>query len=146
MQRTPDTAADTGEDATSSVILVHPRAENDSAMAGMPSFGPNYSTDHWLMLGGIFCFASIGGLAALLRSGQRITWKQTISALLNSGMMGLIVATILWKRFAGEDLYLLVGVSVMAGFGGSTIIDFAMRVLKEKASRFFGISPDDPKD
>jgi hypothetical protein len=98
---------------------------------------PPYSNEHWILFAGIFVFASVGGLAALLREGADITWRETFSALLNSGMMGCIVAMILWNRFQGDDLFLLIGISALSGFGGSTIVDFAIKALKKRAAKFF---------
>jgi len=105
-----------------------------------------YSTDHWVFFCGIFLFASLGGLAALLRSGQSITWVQIVSAILNSGIMGFIVALVLWSRFAGQDIYLLIGISAMAGFGGTTVVDFSIKVLKKKASVLLGVDVEEEQE
>lgn len=76
--------------------------------------------------------ASLGGLAALLRSGQNITPRQLFSALLNSGLVGLIIALLLWSRYGGKDPYLLFGVSALAGFGGATTIDLIQQYVRKK--------------
>lgn len=86
----------------------------------------------WLLFGGVFVVASLGGLAALLRSGQDITLRQIFSALLNSGFVGLIIALVLWSRYGGKDPYLLLGVSILAGFGGATTIDMIFQYVRRK--------------
>lgn len=91
----------------------------------------------WLLFGGVFVVASLGGLAALLRSGQDITRRQVCSALLNSGMLGLIIAMSLWSRYGGKDPYLLLAVSVLAGFGGATTIDLLLQYTRKK----LGLTP-----
>lgn len=90
----------------------------------------------WLLFGGVFIVASLGGLAALLRSGQDITRRQVASALLNSGLVGVIIALILWGRYGAEDPFLLFGVSILAGFGGATTIDLLVQYVCKK----FGLS------
>lgn len=90
----------------------------------------------WLLFGGVFLVASLGGLAALLRSGQDITRRQVASALLNSGLVGVIIALTLWSRYGANDPFLLFGVSILAGFGGATTIDLLVQYVCKK----FGLS------
>ncbi len=85
----------------------------------------------WLLFGGIFFVASIGGLAALLRSGQELTKRQIASALLNSGILGLIIALFMYRRYGGEDPHLLFAVSTLAGFGGATAVDMAVQYFRK---------------
>jgi hypothetical protein len=86
----------------------------------------------WLLFGGVFIVASLGGLAALLRSGQELTPRQIFSALLNSGMVGVIIATMLWSRYGAGDPFLLFSVSILAGFGGATTIDLLFQYTRKK--------------
>ena len=90
------------------------------------------SVSPWLLIGGVFVVASLGGLAALLRSGQQLTPRQIFSALLNSGLLGIIIAMSLWKRYGAEDPFLLFGVSILAGFGGATTIDLITQYVRRK--------------
>lgn len=90
------------------------------------------SPEHWMLFFGIFLFSSVGGLASLLREGETLTARQVLSAALNSGLAGMACALILWKRFHGEDLHLLLGISVLAGFGGTTLLDFLVQIAKER--------------
>jgi hypothetical protein len=77
--------------------------------------------------------SSLGGLAALLRAGKvrSLTKRLVISAILNSGLFGLIVGLLLWDSYKDKNMALLIGVSALAGFGGSTLIEFAFQVLRQ---------------
>lgn len=77
----------------------------------------------WILFGGIFLVASLGGLAALLRSDKPIGPRHVWSALLNSGIAGLIIAFLMWRKFGQDDLFFLIGVSILAGFGGASAVD-----------------------
>ena len=86
----------------------------------------------WLMFGGVFLVASIGGLAALLRGGQEISWRQVWSALLNSGLVGLVIGSVMWSRFGGADPFLIFGVAALAGLGGATTLDLMLQFARRK--------------
>lgn len=78
-----------------------------------------------------FSISSVGGLAALLRSKQQISMRKAISATLYSGMIGLTIALLWYNYFDGQDhLYFLLGVSCLAGVGGTTVLDFIIQMLK----------------
>jgi len=93
-----------------------------------------------ILFGGIFLIASVGGLAALLRSGQALSKRLVISAFLNSGLMGLVIALILWENFNGQKPHLIIGVSVLAGLGGMTTFDLVLQWIRKR----FGL--DKPKE
>ena len=95
-----------------------------------------------------FSLSSLGGLAALLRSGKPITTRTIVSAVLYSGLTGLIIGLIWYNYFSGRDnIYFLVGVSGLAGLGGTTLLDFTLQVLS-KGGVNITIAPkaDDTKD
>lgn len=89
--------------------------------------------------GAVFTLASLGGLAALLRSGKKLTVRSVGSAMLNGGLIGLIIALVWWHRYGGADLYFLVGVSALAGFGGAETIRLAVLWGQKK----LGLETDD---
>lgn len=93
-----------------------------------------------------FGIASVGGLAALLRSNKPITWRTVLSATLYSGMFGLVIALLWYNYFDGQgNIYFLLGVSGLAGIGGTTVLDFLITTLK-KGGIHIAISPgDEPK-
>lgn len=94
-----------------------------------------------------FSIASLGGLAALLRSERELTWRSTISAILYSGVMGVIIALLWYNYFDGKgNLYFLLAVSGLAGIGGTTAVDFVIQVIK-KGGVHISINPgDQPRD
>jgi hypothetical protein len=86
----------------------------------------------WILFGGIFVVASLGGIAALLRSGQDITGRLVLSAFLNSGLVGLIVGLLMWSSYSGKDPYLIFGVSALAGLGGAATLEVLFQLAKKK--------------
>lgn len=79
--------------------------------------------------------SSFAGLAELLRSGRPITTRAVLSAMLNSGLIGLAIGLVWYHKFLGDgNVYFLVGVCVLAGLGGATFIDFAISSF----TRWFG--------
>jgi hypothetical protein len=80
-----------------------------------------------------FGTSSLAGLAALLRSGQTISIRSLLSAWLNSGLLGLAIAFIWYNYFEGDqNPWFLLGVSILAGLGGYTVIDFVITLLVSK--------------
>ena len=73
--------------------------------------------------------ASLAGLAALLRSGKPLTTRAVVSAVLNSGIMGFVIAALWYSYFQGNT-YFLIGLSALAGLGGTTLVDFCIQILK----------------
>jgi hypothetical protein len=76
-----------------------------------------------------FVISSFAGLASLLRSGKELRLRSVLSAMLNSGLLGLAIA-FLWYNYWRENLWFLIGVSLMAGLGGMTMLDFCLMVLR----------------
>lgn len=82
------------------------------------------------LFGGIFVAASFAGLAALLRSKQKVSARAVVSAMLNSGFIGTVIGLIWYSQYKDTNLFFLVGVSILAGLGGSTTIDFVLQVAR----------------
>lgn len=78
-----------------------------------------------------FLGASFAGLATQLRSGKELSRRAIAAAMLNSGLIGAIIALLGYRAFA-EDLPYLMGMSLLAGIGGATILDFALQLLKRR--------------
>jgi len=101
--------------------------------------------EHHILFSLIFAGGSIGGLSALLRSNKRLTLRSVTSAMLNSGIMSLVISLIWWNNYRETNLYFLVGVSILAGLGGATTLDFAVLYVRKR----LGIQGSDeakPKD
>lgn len=76
--------------------------------------------------------SSFGGLAALLRSDKSVNFRSVLSATLYSGLMGLIIALCWYNWFDGDgNTYFLLGISGLAGIGGTTVIDFILQAVKK---------------
>jgi hypothetical protein len=79
-----------------------------------------------------FVIAGLGGLAALLRSARELSWRNALSALLSSGLMGLTIALLWYNYFEGkQNIYFLLGLCGLAGLGGVTVIDFILKIAKK---------------
>lgn len=79
-----------------------------------------------------FGIASFAGLAALLRSGKKLTWLAVFAAMLNAGLIGLAICLLWYTKFRSEDnIYFLIGVCALAGLGGTTVIDFVIQLCKK---------------
>lgn len=77
-----------------------------------------------------FALASFGGLAALLRSEKVLTLRAIFAATFYSGITGLIIGLLWYNYFNAQgNIYFLLGVSALAGIGGTTVIDFLLQAL-----------------
>jgi hypothetical protein len=76
-----------------------------------------------------FGVSSFAGLAALLRAGKEISKIAVCSAILNSGLLGLALA-LLWYHKFQDNIYFLIGICVLAGLGGATMVDFVLQIFK----------------
>lgn len=77
-----------------------------------------------------FGTASFAGLATLLRFAKKISKLAIVSAMLNSGFLGLAIALIWYQNYRNaENVYGLIGVCVLAGMGGSTLTDLLISIL-----------------
>lgn len=103
---------------------------------------------YWVMIG-IFVASCFGGLAALLRSEKvEMTPRRIVSAMLNSGFMSTIIALFMWSKYPDphgpppNDLFYLIAVSLLAGFGGALTVD----ILVQKLIRTLNIWQDKKDD
>ena len=76
-----------------------------------------------------FGVSSFAGLAALLRAGKQVNYVSIISSLLNSGFMGLAIALLWYTKFQ-DNIYFLIGVCILCGLGGSSLVDFMIEAIK----------------
>jgi len=76
-----------------------------------------------------FAISSFAGLAALLRSGKQLSFRVIASAMLNSGLLGLGLA-FLWYNYFRGNVWFLMGVCLLAGLGGVTLVDFVCQACK----------------
>lgn len=84
-----------------------------------------------------FGVSSFAGLAALLRAGKQITPISVISAILNGGLLGLAIALLWYVRFQ-DNVYFLIGICVLAGLGGVTMVDFLIEAVKSSGGISIG--------
>lgn len=77
----------------------------------------------------MFIGSSVAGWALLLWEDKKVTRKQAIGGTLLSGLSGLIVSLMLWKHLQ-DDPMLLAGVSLLAGVGGASTLEFLVVMLR----------------
>lgn len=80
-----------------------------------------------------FLGASFAGLANQLRSGRALTARGVAAAMLNSGFVGVVIFLVGYQSFR-DNLPYLVGMSLLAGIGGATILDFAIQLIRRRAA------------
>jgi hypothetical protein len=77
-----------------------------------------------------FGAASFAGLATLLRFARKLSKLSIVSAMMNSGVLGLAIALIWYQNYReAQNVYGLIGICVMAGMGGSTLTDLLISLL-----------------
>jgi hypothetical protein len=92
--------------------------------------------DPYKLFSYIFGVSSVSGLAALLRSGQALTFRAVLSAFLNSGLFGVGIAMVWTHLYGMQYPWFMVGVSLLAGLGGISLMDFAYTVLMDLAKNY----------
>lgn len=73
---------------------------------------------------------ALAGVAALLRSTKALTWRVVLSAALNSGALGAGMAMLLFTYFK-DNTWFLLGLCLLAGLGGMTLLGFIIAVCKK---------------
>jgi hypothetical protein len=77
----------------------------------------------------VFGLAAFAGLASVLRGRAPVTRLRVFSATLNSGLLGLALSLLWYRRYA-DDVYYLVGVCLLVGLGGTPTVGFALKVFR----------------
>lgn len=97
-------------------------------------------------LAAIFAVNSVAGLTALLNSGQKITWVRAVSAMLYSGLIGAAIYAIL-SSYMKDELLVAMGVSVLAGLGGASLLDLIKAGFQQGGINFHvDLGPAKKKD
>ena len=78
---------------------------------------------------------SLAGCAALLRSGNALSKRAFWTAILNSGLMSVGVATLMFKIYGPEEIWLTISISIFSGLGGNAFIDFVLAALMRFAEK-----------
>ena len=77
-----------------------------------------------------FGAAGFAGVGSLLRFGKKLSKLTVFSTLVNSGFLGLAVSLLWYQSYSREDnIYGLMGLCVLAGFGGSALTDVMSTLL-----------------
>lgn len=82
-------------------------------------------------------FSSIGGIAYHLWFGRSISARQWMGALLLSGFCGVL--TYLWLYEDVESHLKLIVTSILAGIGGTSLLDLVVLQLAEKVKKHFHV-------
>lgn len=83
----------------------------------------------WVFLSAFFVSA-FAGLAALLRLSSSLSTTKIISALLNSGLLGLAISLLWYNKFQ-DNIYFLIGVCVVSGLGGMSVVELFLTLIKK---------------
>jgi len=77
-----------------------------------------------------FGVSAFAGLATLLRFSRKLSKLAIVSAMLNSGFLGLAISLIWYQNYReAANVHGLIGICVLAGMGGSTITDVLISLL-----------------
>ena len=79
-----------------------------------------------------FVISATSGIAASLRSGKAITKLSVITAGLNSGLLGLSISLLWYKKFQ-DNLYTLIGICVISGLTGAAGFDAILTSIQRGA-------------
>lgn len=102
------------------------------AVAHLEGLAVSLEQDPLRLFGLSFGISSVAGLAALLRSRQKLTTRYILSACLNSGCFGAGVAMIWYEWYGGAQYpWFMLGVSLLAGLGGTSLMDFVFETVRE---------------
>lgn len=82
-------------------------------------------------------FSSIGGIAYHLWFGRPITRRQWIGATMLSAFCGVL--TYLWLFEDVDSQLKLIVVSILAGIGGTSLLDLAVVQIAEKLKKVFHV-------
>lgn len=88
-----------------------------------------------------FFGASFAGLSTQLKNGKILTLRSVSAAMLNSGFIGVIIFLIGYQMYI-DNLPYLVGIALLAGIGGATVLDFCIAILKRKSGITITIKPE----
>lgn len=93
---------------------------------------PTSQIDPLAVFASAFAVSAFAGLAALLRSGKRVTTLRVLSDMSNTGCLGLAISLIWYSRFKASDdaVYCMIGICVLAGLSGSRAIDIIAQYCK----------------
>lgn len=94
------------------------------------------------ILGITFLLGGLAGLAALLRSPDRLTRRAICSAILNSSLLSMGSAAMWWWYAPESNFILLMAVSILIGLGGNTSVGIVTAMFQKK----FNIVIADPKE
>lgn len=95
----------------------------------------------------VAALSSLAGLAARLRVGIAVSIGDVARAMFVSGIVGLIVAFLLYDYFVPRgSVNLWVGVSMLAGAGGHGILDLLLNLLTRKLNKAADVGNTNGKD
>lgn len=90
-----------------------------------------------------FSIAALCGFFTHLRSGAPLLAREVIAVTFYSGFIGLVIGLMWFRYFSPGNLYFLIGVSGLAGLGGTTM---SAAIIKRLQKAAFNLPMDDDKD
>lgn len=90
---------------------------------------PTKDPSLWILLS-CTTVSAMGGLAAMVKRGKRVSMFVIFSTTFYNAMAGLIIGLLWYNYFLNaNNVYFLIGVSGAAGIGGVTILDVFLQML-----------------
>lgn len=90
-----------------------------------------------------FSISALGGFFTHLRSNHPLTWRETCAITFYSGLLGLVIGLLWHNYFAPGNLYFLIGVSGLAGLGGTTM---STAIVKSLQRATFSLTEKDERE
>ena len=92
-----------------------------------------------------FTISSLGGFFSYLRSDNKFRLRDAVAITFYTGLVGLVIGLLWFTWFAPDNLFFLIGVSGLAGLGGSTAIDIVLKLIKSGGIQI-NIQPKDDEE
>lgn len=98
-----------------------------------------------LFMSGAGIGASLLALSVLLRSGQEVTRRAILGALLHSFIWGIVIFLMAYSTLK-NDLPMLLGLSILSGLGTASVADIVLMLIKQRLGITVTINPPAKKE
>ena len=78
-----------------------------------------------------FTIASLAGFFTHLRGSKPLRLREVLSVTFYTGLFGLVIGLMWHNYFAPGNLYFLIGISGLAGLGGTTMLNTIIKAVQK---------------